>query len=55
MRKQIKNGRQSVILKFIFANFVMGYPCVRPDRQTDIYFINTKKVVMEMRVIYLHA
>ena len=25
-----KNGRQSVILDFISAKFVMSYPCVRP-------------------------
>ena len=27
-KKTIKNDRQSAILDFIFAKFVMGYPCV---------------------------
>ena len=26
----IKNGRQSAILNFIYAQFVMGYPYARP-------------------------
>ena len=29
-KKTIKNERQLAILDFIFAKFVMGYPCVSP-------------------------
>ena len=30
MRKTFKNDRQSAILDFILAKFIMGYPCVSP-------------------------
>ena len=31
MRKTIKNDRQSAILDFISAKFIMGYHCVSPN------------------------
>ena len=42
-KKTIKNDRQSAILDFISAKFVLGFPCVSPH---ILYFLHCPAILL---------